>query len=141
MKSWCPYCKHKGESKLFETLSEYFEMRRKCEFEWCKNIKCLPFDMKRRYSKLLFELDGRQHFQQVMKWMAPEETRDNDKYKMKCANENGYSVIRLLQDDVLYDKNNWLKKLLKAVKEIDDDGMVQNIFICSNGEYDVYTEN
>ncbi len=108
---WCNKCKYKGETKLFETLSEYFEMRRRCEFEWCKNIKCLPFDMKRRYSKLLFELDGKQHFKQVWSWESPETIRERDKYKMACANEHGYSVIRLLQDDVYYDKNDWLKKL------------------------------
>jgi len=34
---------------------------------------------------------------------------------MKCANENGYSVIRILQGDVFSNKNNWDEKLDKAI--------------------------
>ena len=34
-----------------------------------------------------------------------------DKYKMKQANDNGYSVIRILQEDVFYDTYQWLDEL------------------------------
>jgi len=45
----------------------------------------------------------------------PEETRKNDLYKMKCANDNEYSVIRILQKDVYYNKYNWLNELCKNI--------------------------
>ena len=30
---------------------------------------------------------------------------------MKCANDNSFSVIRLLQSDVFYNTYNWLEEL------------------------------
>jgi hypothetical protein len=35
---------------------------------------------------------------------------------MKCANENGYYVIRLLHLDVYNNKNNWNENLLITMK-------------------------
>ena len=52
---------------------------------------------------------------------------------MKKANENGYSVIRLLTKDVRKDINNWEERLLVAIKSYDTP---TNIFICSNDEYE-----
>ena len=51
---------------------------------------------------------------------------------MKCANDHGYSVIRILQVDVSNDKNDWKNKLLDAIKKYD---VPTNIFIG-----DVYTK-
>ena len=34
---------------------------------------------------------------------------------MKCLIENGYSIVRIYQEDVLYDKNNWQNKLKLAI--------------------------
>ena len=49
---------------------------------------------------------------------------------MKCANENGYSVIRLLQEDIFYDKYNWFDELNQNIEKIIEDGIVQNIYLC-----------
>ena len=49
-------------------------------------------------------------------WDPPEETRKRDKYKMEKALENGYSVIRILQEDIYYDKNDWKNKLINSIK-------------------------
>lgn len=46
---------------------------------------------------------------------TPEDSRKRDIYKMKCANENGFSVIRLLQEDVLFDKYYWLNELITNI--------------------------
>jgi very-short-patch-repair endonuclease len=75
------------------------------------NIRHLPYDFVLSEDKIIIELDGLQHFEQVSNWQSPEETHLNDVYKMKCANENGYSVIRLLQTDVFYDTYDWLNEL------------------------------
>jgi hypothetical protein len=52
--------------------------------------------------------------------MDPVLTQKNDKYKMKCANENGYSVIRLLQKDVWRNSNDWQNNLKKSIKKYDN---------------------
>ena len=57
---------------------------------------------------------------------------------MKCANDNGYSVIRILQEDVLYEKYNWFDELNQNIKKIIEEGFVQNIYLCKNNEYSVY---
>lgn len=54
---------------------------------------------------------------------------------MKCANENGYSVIRIVQEDVFKDKYNWLQELLKNIDKIVLEKIVQNIYMCKNNEY------
>jgi hypothetical protein len=43
---------------------------------------------------------------------------ENDKYKMKYANENGFSVIRILQEDVIKNKYNWLEKIQLNITKI-----------------------
>jgi len=37
---------------------------------------------------------------------------------MKCANDNSYSVIRILQEDVFYDSYDWLSELNYNIKNI-----------------------
>ena len=138
--SWCPTCKNKTQAKLHEIISDYYDLQKKTSFDWCRNKRgiLLPFDICLKWDKIIIELDGGQHFKQVRDWKSPKEQQENDKYKMKRANKNGYSVIRLLQEDVYYDRNNWLHELLLAIGKIHNQGKVQNIFICSNGEYDSY---
>ena len=84
------------------------------------------------------ELDGKQHFEQIGNWKSPEETRQNDIYKMKCANENGFSVIRILQKDVYYNKYHWLSELCEIIETITNEKRVQNIYMCKNDEYKDY---
>ena len=79
--------------------------------------------------KIIIELDGPHHFRQVSNWGNYEENQKRDIYKMKCANENGFSVIRLLQEDVLFDKYDWLYELIKNIDKITLDNRVQNIYI------------
>jgi len=54
---------------------------------------------------------------------------------MKCANENGYSIIRVLQKDVFGDKYDWLKELVCVIENIKSEKIIQNIFLCKNDEY------
>jgi hypothetical protein len=49
---------------------------------------------------------------------------------MKCANDNNYSVIRIIQDDVYNDKYDWLKELYKNIKNIIKEKIKSIIFIC-----------
>lgn len=54
---------------------------------------------------------------------------------MKYANENGFSIIRILQKDVFKYKYDWLSELCKNIEKITNENRVQNIYICKNNEY------
>lgn len=116
---WCPKCKHKTEAKLLSFLEQNFERAvHQFKVPWCKNPetnKHLPFDF--CVSKTIIELDGNQHYEQVSNWKSPEDTQRMDRYKEDCATKNGYSVLRILQEDVWKDKIDWKKILLEEVKD------------------------
>ena len=127
----CPNCVNKTEYKLFVQLQEiYPTVERQFKAEWCKNKRCLPFDFVIVSSKKIIEMDGPQHFSQVANWRSPEDQLKQDLYKMKCANENGYSVIRVLQQDVI-DETFDFEQLKRCVEE----NVVKNMYICKNDEY------
>ena len=135
---WCPFCVNQTETKLYKILLElYPSVIHQYKVEWCKNISLLPFDFCIPEHNIIIELDGPQHFQQIANWKSPEEQQKTDMFKEKCANENDYSVIRILQYDVLNDKFDWLNKLQKSIQNIiNDKTIIQNIYICENNEYD-----
>jgi len=54
---------------------------------------------------------------------------------MKCANKNGFSIIRILQKDVYNNKYDWLHELILNIEKIINDDRVQNIYMCKNNEY------
>jgi very-short-patch-repair endonuclease len=133
---WCPFCVNKTETKLYKILKEkYPTIIQQFKVEWCKNITHLPFDFCIPEYKIIIELDGPQHFTQISNWKTPEEQLIRDKYKEKCANGNGFSVIRLLQTDILNDKYDWLQELTNNIDKIISECKVQNIYICKNNEY------
>jgi very-short-patch-repair endonuclease len=136
-KTGCPYCVNKTEATLYKKLQPlYSTLITQFKQEWCKKLKHLPFDFCIPEYKIIIELDGRQHFQQVRNWCSPEEQFENDKFKEKCANNNGYSVIRLLQEDVLYDTYDWVKELCDAIEQIKSSNEITNIYLSKNDEYD-----
>ena len=136
--TWCPHCQTKTEQKLYEQLLiHYNSLIRQFKQKWCKKIKHLPFDFCIPEHKIIIELDGRQHFQQVSNWSSPEEQQENDKYKETCANEQGYIIIRLLQEDVFDDTYEWLETLLMCIEEIIS-GNRKNYYLCEKNEYDGY---
>jgi len=133
----CPLCVNKTEGKLYEILKTiYPTITTQFKQEWCKNIAHLPFDFCIPEHNIIIELDGAQHFRQVRNWSSPDEQFKNDKFKEQCANDNNYSVIRLLQEDVWDDKYDWCKELCDAIEEIKHGDDVVNIYLCKNGEYD-----
>jgi hypothetical protein len=110
----------KGESILNDFLTQnYTNIVWGYRVDWCKNPETdchFPFDFCIEDYKIIIELDGAQHFEQIQDWMDPEETRKRDKYKMEAANTNGYTVIRLIWDDIYNDKNEWKSKLQDSIK-------------------------
>jgi len=141
--NWCPYCKNKTETKLLDALKPlYPTLITQFKQEWCKNINYLPFDFCIPEHKIIIELDGRQHFKQVSNWKCPEETFENDLFKETCANDNGYSVIRILQEDVLNDKYDWFDRIQTEIENIiKDDTIIHNVYMAEDGEYDKFIDN
>jgi len=120
-----------SEAKLYKWLQEnYSNIERQVKFNWCKKK---VFDFK--LNNIIIELDGAQHFIQVSNWQSSKETQENDMYKMKKAIENGFSVIRLLQDDVYNDKNDWNILLKEHIEKIMNKEI---IYICNDKSYDSY---
>ena len=139
MGSWCPKCVNKTETKLYELIIPFYpSMIIQYKQDWCKNKQCLPFDFCIPEDNIIIELDGNQHFKQVSNWQSPEENFENDKYKENCANENGYSTIRIIQEDVWNDKYDWCKELCEAIENIKNVNKIVNIYLCKNGEYDKF---
>jgi len=140
--SWCPKCRYKTEEKMYENMNKKYPLiQRQYKVDWCKNIKHLPFDFILENEKIIIELDGIAHWKQVAKWKSPEHTRKRDLYKMKCANENNYSVIRILQEDVFYNKYDWLEELIKTIENLSKSNKRQNVFLCKNEEYNDFIES
>jgi very-short-patch-repair endonuclease len=137
---WCPHCKHKTETKLYEFLkTAYPTTIHQFRVEWCKNKRCLPYDFCIPDLKIIIELDGAQHFGQVSNWKSPEETLENDLYKEDCATENEYHVIRLIQEDVWNDAYDWKAKMTDTIEDIKHStDTIRVECLCENGEYDAY---
>jgi hypothetical protein len=96
--------------------------------DWSKNPdtgRHLPYDCYIELSngkKIIIECDGRQHYVEVPHFhrndWTLEKQQDRDIFKMNKANENGVSIIRVYQPDVLYDRINWKKEITDAINEI-----------------------
>jgi very-short-patch-repair endonuclease len=134
--SWCPNCRYKTEDVVYDKLKgNYPLLQRQYKVDWCKDKKHLPFDFVIKERKIIVEVDGEQHWKQVAKWKTPEHTKARDIYKMKCANKNGFSVIRIIQNDVYKNKYEWLNELINNIEKITNENRVQNIYMCKNNEY------
>lgn len=121
---WCPFCKNKTELKLLNWLIKNFNyiFTKEARVDWCISSSSghfMPFDYLCEELKLIIELDGNAHFQQVWNWENHDSRQDKDIYKMKNALNNGYSIIRIIQEDVYYDRNNWEIKLKEGIKKYD----------------------
>ena len=139
-KCGCPSCINKTEFIFFEKMKEFYpSIKRQYKVEWCKNKLHLPYDFVIEDLNIIIEVDGEQHFKQISNWTSPEIQIEKDKYKIKCANKNGFSVIRILQNDVSKDNFDWLTEINTAISKIQDEKTVQNIFICKNNEYTIFT--
>jgi very-short-patch-repair endonuclease len=135
----CPSCINKTEFKFYTKMKElYPEIKRQYKVKWCKNKLYLPFDFAIEEYKIIIEIDGEQHFKQISNWTPPEVQVEKDKYKMRCANDNGFSVIRLPQMDISKDKYDWANEIRLSVLDIISEKTIKNIFICKNDEYKIF---
>jgi very-short-patch-repair endonuclease len=141
----CSNCKKKTVNKLLDFLNEYYKEKiinnkisfiLEQTFDWCKNIRKLPFDFYIKEYNLIIELDGNQHFISIKKWTDLDYTQKNDVHKMKNLINNGLSIIRISQEDVWKDNINWKLELIKYIKKYKNSTV---IYISKNEKlYDIH---
>lgn len=117
----CSKCKNKTEQIVNKFLKDnYTNIVFQPRFEWCKNKKCLPFDFLLDDLKLFVEVDGNQHFKQIMNWYTPQKNQKIDIFKMKSTLDHGYSIIRISQEDIYKDNIDWQELLKNNIKKYDN---------------------
>jgi len=145
--SGCPSCLNKTEMKVSTFLEEsghnIIQGHNKIKFPWCINEKTnckFMYDSLIKDHNIIVEVDGIQHFEYVKYYKNDvDENIRRDVYKIIKANENNYSVIRLYQQDVWKDKNNWKEWLIQKIEFI-----IKNkgcfVFFPDKKEYDKHKE-
>jgi very-short-patch-repair endonuclease len=119
---WCRYCKMKTARKLLEWLRTVLpgaSIQPESTFNWCRNPKTnrnFRFDFYIASLNLIIELDGRQHWEQVSNWTGPEANQVTDLFKMMRAFEQGITVLRICQEDVMEDRYDWRSVLSSHLK-------------------------
>jgi len=143
--TWCPECPSNNKTEIkfkdwFKKNYTQYKLQYQPKYDWCKNpeTNCyFPYDFSIKKLKLIIEIDGLQHFRQVSNWTPPEITFERDKYKIQQAFKKGYSIIRIFQEDIFDDKNDWeinFRNILhKYIKKIEPN------MLCIGCE-DLYTE-
>lgn len=119
---WCSKCpKRKTEKKMLdwlETLGTPIIYDKPCN--WCINPKTkkkLRYDFVLEEYKLIIELDGRQHWEEVNAFEPLENIQYRDNIKENFAEERGYTLIRIKQPDVWLDKYDWKATILETITE------------------------
>ena len=112
-------CKNKTEKMFLKWFRDNYDhvIEHQAKYDWCKNIRHLPFDFAIDSLKLIIEIDGPQHYRQVSNWRSPEVTQERDKYKTRMALENGYTVIRILQEDIFKNVIGWEDELMNFLSK------------------------
>ena len=123
---WCPTCKNKTEKLVLEFLQNKFskkDVKHQFKHEKVKNIRELPFDICLLPHKIIIEVDGMQHFKNHCHFKSHAvEQCERDCGKMTTILEEGYSVIRIVQQEVWFEKTRdaMLNKLKKSIQECVD---------------------
>ncbi len=119
----CPHCVNKTELKLYNWLiSLNFKVLRQYQLVGQQNRpNFIDFVVN---DNIAIELDGEQHFKQISNWPSPEFSRDRDITKMIKLKDLGLKHIRIFQQDVWNDKNEWKKKLLDAIQNCNTENVI-----------------
>lgn len=132
---WCPYCKNKTEAKMLEFLKSYPECKTQIRFDWCRfsqTNNIMPFDF--GVDKILIEVDGEQHFQQISNWNSPESVQAKDVEKIQKCIKEGYSIIHINQVDVWNDVYDWRSVIQKEIELLKNEE-ASCVFISSTAIY------
>jgi very-short-patch-repair endonuclease len=122
--NWCPTCKNKTEKLVLEFVQNLYskkDVKRQFKHKKVRNIRELPFDICILPHKIIIEVDGRQHFENVSFFgnSNAKNQCERDCEKMKIIFEEGYSIIRIVQQDVWKEKSRdqMLRKLSIGIQD------------------------
>lgn len=120
----CALCANRSERKLYEFLVGELKVPRErvtyqASFDWCGRKR---FDF-RVDERVLLELDGAQHFAPVRTWKTGFDVCHDDLDKENQAVANGFRVVRLLQEDVWHDTDDWKEYLKGAIQSVPTPGV------------------
>lgn len=136
---FCGYCVRKSEKKVLAFLrSESPDWKTQLRYDWCRFSETnhvMPFDFGLEEEKVLIELDGIQHFEQVSNWDHPERVQAKDIEKIRKAMEAGYSVLHLYQPEVWEDRYDWKGVLKEQVERLRVKGEPVGLFISRKEVY------
>jgi very-short-patch-repair endonuclease len=124
---WCPYCNNKTEGKINDYLQtiplQVFQ--RQYRPDWLYNPitkNHAVFDFADLTMKTIIELDGDQHFRNIVHWRSTaEDNRKRDLNKMLSAFTQGFSGLRIYQVDVWEDKHDWRVWIIAALNLINSE--------------------
>jgi hypothetical protein len=143
---WCSCVRNKTEFHFKKFIIEFFpEVIHQFSPEWLINPKTnhqLSYDFMIELDDkfVIIEIDGLQHFRNVKHFSTScEKVRRRDVFKMMKALNNGYYLIRLHQDDVLYNRNNWKEMLFEQLNDLNDTPTI--IFCCVRNIYAKHMED
>jgi hypothetical protein len=139
---WCPRCKHKGEKQLGNRFPVLYdgEVTFQPSYDWCRNEDSerktkLRFDYSLEKIKVIVELDGEQHYKDHSFFKSTAaQNQQRDLYKIKCAMRRGYTVIRLLHEQVHRDQGNWEQRLKLHLRKHPHPHVI--LLDSEKGEYD-----
>jgi len=139
----CPKCTHKTESIVLQYLQQQ-NITCDAQFapDWLVNPKTgkrRKFDFAIHNLHLIIELDGAQHFKQTSNWRHHTIQQESDIDKMFLALEHGYSVIRILQEDVFNNTWDWkgfILSNLELLKNQTDDQQI--VYQPNTNKYDAH---
>lgn len=136
--TWCPHCKHKTALMVHDFLKKQYAnytVKSETKYPWCVNKttdrKC-SYDFEIMELGIIIELDGPQHFEQISNWGDVASTVAKDIFKMEQANQNGRTIVRLMQEDVFYNSLDWRNELILQIHKYD---IPTRVFICASDEY------
>lgn len=110
----CPDCKYTTEKKVIIFLNSK-NINIKSQFKLPNDTK--RYDILCKNYNIIIEIDGGQHFKDVKLFKSTaKENQENDKNKMLKAIEQGYSFIRIFQEDIWNDKIDWQNIILDNLK-------------------------
>ncbi len=138
---WCSHCMFWSEKEFFNKLVKLYPSLEFHFYAYWKNRIILPFDYAIHDFKVIIELDRDEIF-------GHEENIEYHLNKMKIANQNGYTIIRLYYLDFYHNEIEWLDLINEAIKDVirnkpvlDEDGLLPSYFISSDpSKYDRFLD-
>jgi hypothetical protein len=116
--TWCPDCRLKTEAIFYTYFGKKYIIERQFSDEWSTNPESkykLKYDFLFKELKIIVEVDGRQHCDQVGPWTDPKEVNARDRFKIQKAIENGFTIIHLCQEEIWKDNYDWINEVERVL--------------------------